>query len=460
MLDRDRLDRRVDDPQYQSIFQGLFKEVIDRLVGGLLPTETDIRAAYETAGESDCVFIQRLSLFFTGFFSAHIELLEMEQNRMMLEYGMHYLVRISQVEDPEIFKICLEYWNKFTQALYKRVSRISPAYSTPLLALGDGANGMPPSVKMYQRTLSLVRSVMIQFMAKPEEVLIVEDENGEIVRETMKDSDAIMMYKTMRETLVYLTHLNYDDTENIMLEKLQYQVDGSQWSWHNLNTLCWAIGSISGAMSEEDEKRFLVTVIKDLLGLCEMKRGKDNKAVVASNIMYVVGQYPRFLRAHWKFLKTVVNKLFEFMHELHPGVQDMACDTFLKIAQKCRRKFVILQVSPPPCRRRVAPPSPPPPPPPPPLTTPTSPHPLPPSPQVGEAMPFIDELCLNVRQIISDLEPSQVQTFYEAVGYMVSAQADSAVRDGLLNKLMEWPNQNWHTILEAAKQSNGARAAR
>jgi len=51
-----------------------------------------------------------------------------------------------------------------------------------------------------------------------------------------------------------------------------------------------------------------------------MKRGKDNKAVVASNIMYIVGQYPRFLKAHWKFLKTVVNKLFEFMHELHEGL--------------------------------------------------------------------------------------------------------------------------------------------
>ena len=33
---------------------------------------------------------------------------------------------------------------------------------------------------------------------------------------------------------------------------------------------------------EEAEKRFLVQVIKDLLGLCEVKRGKDNKAVVAS----------------------------------------------------------------------------------------------------------------------------------------------------------------------------------
>lgn len=61
---------------------------------------------------------------------------------------------------------------------------------------------------------------------------------------------------------VYLTHLDYADTERIMTEKLHNQVNGTEWSWRNLNTLCWAIGSISGAMHEEDEKRFLVTVIK------------------------------------------------------------------------------------------------------------------------------------------------------------------------------------------------------
>lgn len=186
----------------------------------------------------------------------------------------------------------------------------------------------------------------------------------------MKDSDSITLYKSMRETLIFLTHLDYEDTQEIMLAKLAAQVDGTEWSWHNLNTLCWAIGSISGAMDEEYEKRFLVTVIKDLLGLCEVKRGKDNKAVVASNIMYIVGQYPRFLRAHWKFLKTVVNKLFEFMHETHPGVQDMACDTFLKIAQKCRRKFV--------------------------------------TPQYGESVVFVEEILDTLPTIIQDLEQQQV----------------------------------------------------
>lgn len=172
---------------------------------------------------------------------------------------------------------------------------------------------------IYNEVLSNLRVVMIEKMVRPEEVLIVENDEGEIVREFVKETDTVQLYKTIRECLVYLTHLDVVDTETIMTDKLGKQVDGSEWSWHNCNVLCWAIGSISLAMNEETEKRFLVTVIKDLLGLTEMKRGKDNKAVVASNIMYIVGQYPRFLKAHWKFLKTVVNKLFEFMHESHEG---------------------------------------------------------------------------------------------------------------------------------------------
>ena len=69
-----------------------------------------------------------------------------------------------------------------------------------------------------------VRYIMISKMAKPEEVLVVENDQGEVVREFMKDTDSITMYKNMRETLVYLTHLDYGDTERIMTEKLANQV--------------------------------------------------------------------------------------------------------------------------------------------------------------------------------------------------------------------------------------------
>ncbi|RHY29186.1 hypothetical protein DYB32_005361 [Aphanomyces invadans] len=431
-----------------------------------------------------------LSLFFTNFFRHHIRVIEQpitrpsDEAHIALLTGFQYLISISEVDDENIFKICLDYWHLLTRDLYSLDQNQAQSHGMNVLALTRrGTNSasvaafslswtfvrvsfhvsamqtnVHPSTQSFQNNftdgvahtvaaepdplsrksllkviLSRLRVVMISKMVKPSEVLIVEDENGEIVRETTKDTEALSQYKTMHEGLVYLTHLDYDDTETIMLEKLTDQVEGNGWyvafawlrpmhlyflgfwSWNNLNTLCWAIGSISGAMSEENEKRFLVTVIKDLLGLCEMKRGKDNKAVVASNIMYVVGQYPRFLRAHWKFLKTVVNKLFEFMHELHPGVQDMACDTFLKIAQKCRRKFVVLQP--------------------------------------GEPYPFVEELMMELPKTVSDLEPHQLHTFYEAVASMLAAETVPARKDTLVAELMKLPNAAWQNLMQQAAQN-------
>lgn len=267
---------------------------------------------------------------------------------------------------------------------------------------------------------------------------------------------------------------------------------------------------------------------------------------------YVVGQYPRFLRNHWKFLKTVVNKLFEFMHETHPGVQvncllalsvvlsccvssqdncsawgaagswlpstqaaagrppllgvdadrmvsgvhpsgclaahasllpaftlshcctpssppllrqDMACETFLKIVSKCKRKFVVMQVGVPAGAVRIgrgtpAKPCPPcaaspdcslpspllPPNTPAPhrlfscklllapphlhLTIPSSHSPLHPSHffiQVGESEPFISELLTGLTATIQDLETHQIHMFYEAVGLMISADTGAPV---------------------------------
>lgn len=131
-----------------------------------------------------------------------------------------------------------------------------------------------------------------------------------------------------------------------------------------------------------------------------------------------MGQYPRFLRNHWKFLKTVVNKLFEFMHETHPGVQDMACETFLKIVSKCKKKFVVQQV--------------------------------------GETEPFISELLTGLTGTIQDLETHQIHMFYEAVGAMIAAEPDAARREDYLGRLMAPPNATWAQIIAQAQQAPDA----
>lgn len=55
----------------------------------------------------------------------------------------------------------------------------------------------------------------------------------------------------------------------------------------------------------------------------------------------------------------------------------MACDTFIKISQKCRRHFVLQQV--------------------------------------GEVRPFIDEILEYVGRITSDLQPQQVIFWFGSI---------------------------------------------
>jgi exportin-1 len=416
-------------PENEAKFLEFFKTSMEQIYV-IIPTTTNLKESYRVARSDDQSFLQDLAMFLCTFLGNHLLPLEQTESLDLLLNSLFYLLELSRIEERELFKTCLDFWSTFVHGLFIEIQNLPSNELSPLMQLSysssmkaTSSGGAPdPSIlakfplrqHKYAKILSKLRLVIIENMVRPEEVLVVENDEGEIVREFVKESDTIQLYKSMREVLVYLTHLNVVDTDQIMSEKLARQIDGTEWSWQNINTLCWAIGSISGTMNEDMEKRFLVTVIKDLLSLTEMKKGKDNKAVVASNIMYIVGQYPRFLKAHWKFLKTVVSKLFEFMHETHEGVQDMACDTFIKITNKCKKHFVVVQAD--------------------------------------EREPFINEIIKNIQSITEDLQPQQVHTFYEACGIIVSAQFQKDARDKLLSELMALPNMAWSSIIQSAGQ--------
>jgi hypothetical protein len=134
----------------------------------VIPVDTDLSAPFHAQNEMDCLFIQRLALFFCNFFKLHLgvrgmmmvmvmmlrswfgsslcagevrgndddvtffledndgddedededdddvfssmQVLEVPECHEQLVIGMFYLVRISEVPDEEVFKICLDYW--------------------------------------------------------------------------------------------------------------------------------------------------------------------------------------------------------------------------------------------------------------------------------------------------------------------------------------------------------------
>jgi exportin-1 len=390
------------DEAHNQEFQVMFGMFMEQLIQ-ILPPDLDMSQAYSNGTQEERKFVHLVALFLTSLFKTHLLDIESDDLASPILTAHQYLLGFCNIRDKDMFRTILEYWTYLSAGLYNE------AVITP------GNVALPTHRRQfYSDILKQVRVTLISNMAKPEEYLIVEDENGNLIREQMKNTEQLDLYKVMKETLVYLANLDMQDMQNTMMTMLQTQVDNAQnFSKRNCSTLCWAIGSISGVQSEEQEKGFLVNVVRTLITMCNNTRVKDHRAVIAGNIMYVVGQYPRFLKAYWTFLKTVVLKLFEWMSETHPGVQDMACDTFLKIARRTKSRFVVTQSK--------------------------------------EERPFVEDIIANVAQLVADLQDSQVYTFYSAVGELISA-ADANSRMDLTARLMYLPNASWSAIMAQAAQ--------
>ena len=152
---------------YNEQFLLLFTLVTSQLKL-LLPLSTNIREAYHSGRNDEQHFIQNLALFFSSFLREHGELLESkpELHNTLLE-ALHYLVLISEVEETEIFKICLDYWSSLAQNLYKLRYQSIGTLTGP--GQPSGTSGIP-GIALYEDILSRIRQVMIGRMCKPEEV--------------------------------------------------------------------------------------------------------------------------------------------------------------------------------------------------------------------------------------------------------------------------------------------------
>lgn len=114
-------------PEYNGKFTTLF-QVVMTCINRMVPPSTgkvspkmsltsDIKAAYASADDEDQQLINNLALFLTNYLNHHLRLIENPENKDLLINAHLYLIKISTVDDREIFKICLEYWGKVSRVL-------------------------------------------------------------------------------------------------------------------------------------------------------------------------------------------------------------------------------------------------------------------------------------------------------------------------------------------------------
>ena len=119
-----------------------------------MPSSIDLKSAYRTAKADDQKFIQNLALFLSNFLKEHGILIERTPDlKDTLMEALQYLVLTSEVEEIEIFKICLEYWNILSAELYREVpyQQAAPSYLR-----SSNSNSAPTRRQFYNVMLSKV----------------------------------------------------------------------------------------------------------------------------------------------------------------------------------------------------------------------------------------------------------------------------------------------------------------
>jgi exportin-1 len=166
-------------PEYDPKFVILFAMVMTA-VNRMIPPSTNIAQAYADAGDSGQELVLNLALFLCNFLSNHLRAVETPENRDVLLNAHLYMVKISQVDEREIFKICLEYWLKLVAELYEEIQAMPIGESGIMMGLSLGTNGaqnmlngMNLRKNLYSEVLSNLRLVVIEKMVKPEEVCFI-----------------------------------------------------------------------------------------------------------------------------------------------------------------------------------------------------------------------------------------------------------------------------------------------
>lgn len=136
---------------------------------------SDIADAYESSGDSGQELVLNLALFLCNFLSNHLHAVETAASKDVLLNAHLYMIKISQVEEREVFKICLEYWLKLVASLYQEQQSLPMGDSGLLMGLNlGGTSGMLGGFNLrkdiYKEVLSNLRLVTVERMVKPEEV--------------------------------------------------------------------------------------------------------------------------------------------------------------------------------------------------------------------------------------------------------------------------------------------------
>ena len=215
-------------------------EKMETIIQGVVLNEEYYRIPLKQQGGYENFCLQ-FGLLLSTFIQNHIDLVEAtvttpganpDAIQVLVNktrQALIYMLQLSNIPNDEIFKVCAEFWNFLVNRIYTITANATLNGSgtacmrnEPIgLLLGSSASPSYVSSMIMEQIFPLVMENHIAKMPKPKEVLVVQDESGNVIQEPYKDTESISLYETMKRTLIELAILDGQNMTRIILKILE-----------------------------------------------------------------------------------------------------------------------------------------------------------------------------------------------------------------------------------------------
>jgi exportin-1 len=217
--------------EYEEMALMIFIRIVEKMeqiIQGVVLSEEYHHIAPKQLGGYES-FCQQFAMLLSTFLQHHIDLIEATVSTpsgnpeainaliMKTRQALIYLVQLSNIPNDEIFKVCVEFWNFLATRVYTTTANETMGSSG--LLLGYSAKNTVITV-ITDEIFPVVMENHISKMPRPKEVLVIEDESGNVIQESYKDTESISLYETMKKTLITLAILDGKSMTNIILKIL------------------------------------------------------------------------------------------------------------------------------------------------------------------------------------------------------------------------------------------------
>jgi len=308
-------------PSHYQYLPSVFESIVVNLQNSI-GTEFDAMDSLTSHDAFVDIFVRAMTHFLSNFF----HLISNENHESSYFQVLRWFYGITIIAEDVTYEAIMEFWHLLTRKLFL-----------------ESNNGKDPLPTVYIELFKLLRRVIIERMPKPIKTVSVIDDDGKTRLFTSVISTYGTFFSTVRECIVFLTNFDQEDMMTAVLDRFN-EFSNDKICMKSLQSLCWAIGSMAGSLSTENEIDFLYTIFQHIFHFCASFENTNHRICIAEGLCFISTQFHKFFMSNFMLFKSIFMKILDFVQEPHQELQSFAIDSLKALGHRC--KFFISQIQP------------------------------------------------------------------------------------------------------------------